>query len=189
MVLRSLAEGKAIGIYPEGERSWDGEIQPFRRGTIRLLLKAGVPVVPCGDLRVLRSHATWSKTIRRARVRVQFGEPILWPAMDDRTRRNAPPGGDGAVDGNPQEPQTLEPPGKKRSGTGLAQAPRFGLRHPVETIEPGEAYILSQLDIYVLCDVTKNGNSRRIPLDLLGMEAWRLGLWRTGLAGHRVRES
>jgi 1-acyl-sn-glycerol-3-phosphate acyltransferase len=89
VVLRCLAEGKAVGIYPEGERCWDGEIQPFRRGTIRLLLKAGVPVVPCGVAGSYDVMPRWSKTIRRARVRVEFGEPILWPAMDDRDQRNA----------------------------------------------------------------------------------------------------
>ncbi len=88
VVLRSLAEGKAVGVYPEGERSWDSGMQPFRRGTIRLLLKAGVPVVPCGVAGAYDVWPRWSKTIRRARVRVEFGEPICWPAMDDRAQRN-----------------------------------------------------------------------------------------------------
>ena len=88
VVLRSLAEGKAVGIYPEGERSWDSGMQPFRRGTIRLLLKAGVPVVPCGVAGAYDVWPRWSKTIRRARVRVEFGEPIIWPAMNDRAQRN-----------------------------------------------------------------------------------------------------
>lgn len=89
VVLRSLAEGKAVGIYPEGERSWDGGIQPFRRGTIRVLLKAGVPVVPVGISGSYDLLPRWSRTIRRANVRVEFGEPIVWPAMDKRHEREA----------------------------------------------------------------------------------------------------
>jgi 1-acyl-sn-glycerol-3-phosphate acyltransferase len=89
VMLRRLAEGEAVGVYPEGERSWDAHLQPFRRGTIRVLLKAGVPVVPCGLAGTYDVWPRWSKTILRRRVRVTYGEPILWPAMDDRKARNA----------------------------------------------------------------------------------------------------
>ena len=89
VVLRRLKEGEAVGVYPEGERSWDAELQPFRRGTIRLLLKAGVPVIPCGVAGSYDVWPRWSKTIRRRRVRVEFGSPIRWEAMDDREERNA----------------------------------------------------------------------------------------------------
>jgi len=89
VVLRRLAEGKAVGVYPEGERSWDARIQPFRRGTLRLLLKAGVPIIPCGVAGSYDVWPRWSKSLRRRRVRVEFGKPIRWPAMDNRAERNA----------------------------------------------------------------------------------------------------
>ncbi|MCJ7626763.1 MAG: 1-acyl-sn-glycerol-3-phosphate acyltransferase [Longimicrobiales bacterium] len=89
VVLRRLAEGEAVGVYPEGERSWDAQLQPFRRGTIRLLLKSGVPVIPCGLSGAYDVWPRWSKTIRRRRIRVEFGEAIRWPAMDRREMRNA----------------------------------------------------------------------------------------------------
>jgi 1-acyl-sn-glycerol-3-phosphate acyltransferase len=89
VVLRRLSEGEAVGVYPEGERSWDAEIQPFRRGTIRLLLKAGVPVIPCGLAGSYDVWPRWSKSLKRNRVRVEFGEPIGWPAMHRREERNA----------------------------------------------------------------------------------------------------
>jgi len=89
VVLRRLANGDAVGVYPEGERSWDGQLQPFRRGTIRLLLKAGVPIVPCGIAGTYDVWPRWSKNIRRRRVRVEFGEPIRWPAMNERRDRDA----------------------------------------------------------------------------------------------------
>ena len=78
-----------MGVYPEGERSWDARLQPFRRGTVRLLLKAGVPIIPCGVAGSYDVWPRWSKTIRRRRVRVEFGQPIRWPAMDHREERNA----------------------------------------------------------------------------------------------------
>ena len=56
---------------------------------MRLLLKAGVPVVPCGVRGSYDVWPRWSKKIRRHRVRLEFGEPILWPAMNTRQERNA----------------------------------------------------------------------------------------------------
>lgn len=87
VALRRLDEGKGVGIYPEGERSWDGALQPFRQGTIRLLLKAGVPVVPCGIDGSYDVWPRWSRRIRRFRVRIRFGEAIHWPALNDREQR------------------------------------------------------------------------------------------------------
>ena len=88
VVLRRLAAGEGVGVYPEGERSWDAQLQPFRRGTVRVLLKAGAPIVPCGLSGAYDVWPRWSKTIRRRRIRVEFGDPIQWKAMDDRTERN-----------------------------------------------------------------------------------------------------
>jgi 1-acyl-sn-glycerol-3-phosphate acyltransferase len=87
VVLRRLAEGEGVCVYPEGERSWDGSIQPFRRGTIRLLLKSGVPIIPCG-LVTYDYWPRWSKPRFRGKIRVEYGEAIRWPAMHDREERN-----------------------------------------------------------------------------------------------------
>lgn len=85
--LRYLSEGKVVGVYPEGERSWDGELQPLRRGTVRLLLKAGVPVVPCGIQGSFDVWPRWSSRPRRREVVIRFGEPLLLGAHDDRAER------------------------------------------------------------------------------------------------------
>lgn len=87
VVLRRLAEGEAVGIYPEGERSWDGALQPVRRGTMRLLLGAGVPVVPCGISGAYDVWPRWSRRIRRRRVVISFGEPMVWPLLTTRAER------------------------------------------------------------------------------------------------------
>jgi 1-acyl-sn-glycerol-3-phosphate acyltransferase len=89
VLLRRLEEGEGVGVYPEGERSWDASLQPFRRGTIRVLLKAGAPIVPCGIVGSYDVWPRWSRVIRRRPVRIVFGEPIRWHAMDRRHEREA----------------------------------------------------------------------------------------------------
>lgn len=87
MVLRYLDRGRIVGIYPEGERSWDGSIQPLRRGAVRVILKAGVPVVPCGVSGSFDVWPRWSRRIRRRPVRIRFGEPMEFGRHDDREER------------------------------------------------------------------------------------------------------
>ncbi len=43
-----IAGGTSVIIFPEGTRSRDGRLHPFKTGTIMLAIKAGVPVVPVG---------------------------------------------------------------------------------------------------------------------------------------------
>jgi 1-acyl-sn-glycerol-3-phosphate acyltransferase len=45
--LRVLAEGRVLGIYPEGTRSPDGRLYKGRTGVARLALESRAPVVPC----------------------------------------------------------------------------------------------------------------------------------------------
>jgi 1-acyl-sn-glycerol-3-phosphate acyltransferase len=51
--IRSLAEaaeriraGRSVVLFPEGTRSRDGRLSPFKKGAFHLALSAGVPVVP-----------------------------------------------------------------------------------------------------------------------------------------------
>jgi 1-acyl-sn-glycerol-3-phosphate acyltransferase len=89
MVLRHLSAGAVVGIYPEGERSWDGRLQPFRRGTLRLLLAAGVPVVPAAVRGTFNVWPRWSKRLLRSPIEVRFGRPIVFAPAPDRPTREA----------------------------------------------------------------------------------------------------
>ena len=88
-VLRHLDAGRGVGIYVEGERTWDGRLQSPRRGTLRLILKAGVPVVPCGIAGAYDVWPRWHRRIRRGTVRIRFGAPLRFPQLDDRRARDA----------------------------------------------------------------------------------------------------
>jgi 1-acyl-sn-glycerol-3-phosphate acyltransferase len=45
-VAKALANGDLVGIFPEGNITRDGELQPFRSGISRILASSPVPVVP-----------------------------------------------------------------------------------------------------------------------------------------------
>jgi long-chain acyl-CoA synthetase len=72
-------EGWSVLIYPEGTRSPDGRILPFRKGIGLLAPGLGVPVVPVsvsGGHDVL-PKGTWRP--RQAAVTVHFGPPLRIP--------------------------------------------------------------------------------------------------------------
>lgn len=89
IVLRRLGQGHGVGLYPEGERSWDGRLQPPRLGVLRLILKAGVPVVPCGISGAYDVWPRWDRGLRRGAVRIAFGPPLRFPHHDRRAHREA----------------------------------------------------------------------------------------------------
>jgi 1-acyl-sn-glycerol-3-phosphate acyltransferase len=43
-----LRAGKALLIFPEGERTWDGRMQPFKPGVALILRRTPVTIVPVG---------------------------------------------------------------------------------------------------------------------------------------------
>jgi 1-acyl-sn-glycerol-3-phosphate acyltransferase len=43
---RKIREGMSVVIFPEGSRSPDGSIQPFKKGGFTLAIKSKVPIVP-----------------------------------------------------------------------------------------------------------------------------------------------
>ena len=44
--LKLLGENKALLVFPEGTRSFDGELQPLENGVSWLSLKTGAPLIP-----------------------------------------------------------------------------------------------------------------------------------------------
>jgi 1-acyl-sn-glycerol-3-phosphate acyltransferase len=75
--LEVLRAGWALGIYPEGTRSFTGEMLPFLKGAAWLALLTGAPIVPCG-IRGTSRRTRRDEPRPRARrpVRVVFGPPI-----------------------------------------------------------------------------------------------------------------
>lgn len=72
-------------LWPEGTRSYDGRLQPFKRGFVHLALATKLPVVP---VVVSGSHRCWPRgavLTRPARVDVRVLAPIATTAWTSRT--------------------------------------------------------------------------------------------------------
>lgn len=63
-------------IYPEGTRSVNGRLQPFKAGIGWLGVELGVPIVPCYIEGTYSALPKGSTLPRRAKARVTFGSPI-----------------------------------------------------------------------------------------------------------------
>ena len=88
-VLRRLEQGNGVIIYIEGERSWDGRLQSPRLGTVRLALKAGVPIVPVRVDGAYDAWPRWHRKIKRSRIRIEFRPPFSLPQLDSRQARES----------------------------------------------------------------------------------------------------
>jgi 1-acyl-sn-glycerol-3-phosphate acyltransferase len=75
--LRVLAEGRVLGIYPEGTRSPDGRLYRGRTGVARLALESRAPVVPCAMMHTFEFLPSGSHHPQFGiRPGVIFGEPM-----------------------------------------------------------------------------------------------------------------
>lgn len=71
-ILDVLRRGELLGIYPEGTRSPDGRLYKGKTGVARLVLQAGVPVVPVGMINTELVPSRFFKipTMRRPKIRI-----------------------------------------------------------------------------------------------------------------------
>jgi 1-acyl-sn-glycerol-3-phosphate acyltransferase len=72
----ALREGRILNIYPEGQRSYDGQVREFKKGAAILATELNVPIVPVALDGTYRIWPRKSRRIRLSRVKVCFGEPI-----------------------------------------------------------------------------------------------------------------
>ena len=72
-----LKAGHSIVIFPEGTRSADGTVGPFKAGGLRLAMKAGVPIVPVTISGSKNIMPKGSSLIKSAHVNVLISPPLM----------------------------------------------------------------------------------------------------------------
>lgn len=74
-----LAEGKVLGIFPEGTRSLDGELLKMRAGAVMLAFQSGVPIVPA----CITAKGGKIKLFRK--VKISYSDPVTCEQLGVRT--------------------------------------------------------------------------------------------------------
>ncbi|QSQ15200.1 lysophospholipid acyltransferase family protein [Myxococcus landrumensis] len=83
---KKIRGGTSIFLYPEGTRSEDGRVLPFKKGPFALALKARVPVCPVtieGSGKLMPKDS-WN--ITPGPIRVKIGKPIDTTQFDEDDR-------------------------------------------------------------------------------------------------------
>ncbi|MDO6459287.1 MFS transporter [Granulosicoccaceae sp. 1_MG-2023] len=86
-MMEVLRDGELLCIFPEGQLTRDGELNPFRPGVKRVVSEVPVPVVPvalCHLWGSLFSHSHRLRAPRKlfAKIQVRIGEPLDPETLD-----------------------------------------------------------------------------------------------------------
>ncbi|MGC9977178.1 MAG: lysophospholipid acyltransferase family protein [Syntrophales bacterium] len=71
-----IREGKSVMSFPEGTRSKDGRIKPFKHGMFYLAIKSGVPIVPISIIGAGEIMPRRSLRIKPGKITMVIDKPI-----------------------------------------------------------------------------------------------------------------
>ncbi len=81
-----IRNGVSVIVFPEGTRSMDGKLLPFKRGGFLLAAKAGVPIVPFTITGSAAVNPPKKLAIRGGTITIRFGDPIPTAGATGRKR-------------------------------------------------------------------------------------------------------
>ena len=85
---RKIREGKSVMSFPEGTRSRDGKIKPFKQGMFYLAIKSGVPIVPISILGAGEIMPKRSLLIKPGKITMVIDRPIDVSGYTIENRQN-----------------------------------------------------------------------------------------------------
>jgi 1-acyl-sn-glycerol-3-phosphate acyltransferase len=85
---RALQDGNSIMIFPEGTRSRDGSVQPFKTGAFRIALETKVPILPialCGTSRAIKKGGLMIH--RSYDMKVEILDPVAYGSFAEQDQK------------------------------------------------------------------------------------------------------
>ncbi len=73
---KTMKSGGIIGIFPEGERNWDGRPLEVQEGVIKLIKMSPNPILPVRIENIHLLWPRWAKRLHKGIVRVKIGDPV-----------------------------------------------------------------------------------------------------------------
>jgi 1-acyl-sn-glycerol-3-phosphate acyltransferase len=77
---QTLADGLSIAVLPEGHRTLNGEVSPFKKGPFHLAKNTRADILPFGINGLFEYQSKGSLNLTPGIVRVTIGEPIPYKA-------------------------------------------------------------------------------------------------------------
>ena len=71
-----IKQGISVCIFPEGTRSRDGQMQPFKEGSMKMAQKTGCPIIPMAITNSAEIFENHLPRVKPCRVSVEYGAPI-----------------------------------------------------------------------------------------------------------------
>ena len=87
--IENIENGNLVGIFPEGTRSEDGEVQRFKPGFLALLKRTDAAIYPIGIAGAYQALPRGAWFLYPRPVRVVYGEPIPAATVKDYCARGA----------------------------------------------------------------------------------------------------
>lgn len=90
-----LSNGWSVLIYPEGTRTRDGNLGPFKKGAFMMAVQTGIPILPVTSNGAFKIMPKKSLHFRPGHIAVTIGDPIMTeglteedvPDLMERTRK------------------------------------------------------------------------------------------------------
>lgn len=74
--IEEIKSGISIFIFPEGTRSKDGNMLPFKEGSMKIAEKSGCPIIPVGFKNTADIFENHIPFIKKTEITVTFGEAL-----------------------------------------------------------------------------------------------------------------
>lgn len=78
---RLVSEPCVYILFPEGARSRDGGLKPFKAGLGMILGDSGVPVVPCAIIGAFQAQPPMKTLPRPSKIRLRIGPPLRFTGI------------------------------------------------------------------------------------------------------------
>jgi 1-acyl-sn-glycerol-3-phosphate acyltransferase len=75
-VIKLLKDDKLVGLFPEGQRSRDGNIGEAKMGVAIMAIKSGTPIIPLAISGTFEAFPRKTKMIKPVKVKLKFGKPL-----------------------------------------------------------------------------------------------------------------
>ena len=83
---QKIREGKSVVTFPEGTRSKDGTVKPFKQGMFHLAIESGVPIIPISIIGAKEIMPKRSLNVKPGRITMVIDPPVDVSAYTKETR-------------------------------------------------------------------------------------------------------